>query len=113
MKSDYEIHADALADLMASMLSDCPQLFWSGQLVRAMPGGATSSSANSPGGFSLSADCRLVALVSDFKDSIVPDSTQTLNYPGETGDAYKVLTKTISAGGKLVSLTLEHIAQSL
>ncbi len=78
-----------------------------------MPSGASSSSANSPGGFSLAADCRLVALAADFADGVLPDSTQAVNYPGEDGDAYKIVSRSITAGGKLITLVLEHSAQGL
>ena len=109
----FDVHADALESLMDSLGEDCPTMFWSNQEIRAMPSGAGSSNANSPGGFSLSADATLVCLAADFTDGVLPDSTQTVSYPGTDGDAYKIVTRKISAGGKLVSLILESVSQGL
>ena len=109
----FDVHADALESLMDSLGDDCPTMFWSNQEIRAMPSGAGASSANNPGGFSLSADATLVCLVADFVDGVLPDSTQTVSYPGTEGDVYKIVTRKISAGGKLISLVLESSAQGL
>ena len=112
MRDYYSVHSDSLADLMVSLGDVCPQMFWSEQTIRAMPSGAGRSSANSPGGFSLSADCTLVALVADFSDGVLPDSTQTLTYPVD-GDEYKIVSRKIEPGGRIVKLTLESVAQGL
>ena len=110
----FEIHALALADLFVILGDACPKMSWSNQSIRVMPSGASLSSSNSPGGFSLAADCRLVALVADFSDGVLPDSTQAVTYPDtDEGDGYKIVSRSITAGGLLITLTLEHITQGL
>jgi hypothetical protein len=112
--NDFAVHENSLVDLFAILGDSCPRISWSGQSIRAMPSNASSSSANSPGGFSLSADMRLVALVADFAGGVLPDSTQFVTYPdADDGDAYKIVSRSITAGGRLISLTLEHSAQGL
>jgi len=117
MTDYFSAHADALESLMDSLGADCPTMFWSNQEIRAMPSGAGASSTNSPGGFSLSADATLVCLVSDFAGEVPPDSSQQIVYPGmnegRDGDIYKIVSRKISAGGKLISLVLESSAQGL
>ncbi len=87
----YKIHSDSLRSLQDEN-ENCPAMFYNGDLIRILPGGASYRTQNSPGGLSINADLSLTVLVADFPENFDFNSmtNQTFNYPNEGGQAYSV-----------------------
>lgn len=115
MINPYAIHAAGIASVQLEQGTACPVMTWNGATIQIQPGGAIRRKDLGIGGFSLNADLRLTVLVASFlnynsADLVQADLLQTeLDYLGE---AYKVDSVTIAAGGLQLHLECNALAQN-
>lgn len=111
-RNDFQVHADALGDLMKMLGDFCPVIGWNNSTYRAIPSGSRTASDNSAGGYSLDASLTLTFLVEDFGTDSFPDSTEIITYPAGVKE-YKIVSVTVMAGQKTGRMALEDSNQAL
>jgi hypothetical protein len=115
--SDFQAHAQALADFQARQGDDCPYFLWGGKKCQAIPGTAQRRADLSPGGFQLNADLQFECLVAPMLTPAVSEVsalksallTTTIKY---LEDAYKVDAVGIRMGGLVIRIECSSIDQN-
>lgn len=111
----YKIHADSLKDLENEADDSCPALYYNGQLIPILPGGALFGSDNSPGGNSFNSDLQLTCLAADFGVNFDFEAfnQQTFNFPNQTGRLYRVKNTITAPNGWQVRILADDSSEGL
>ena len=111
----FQIHAGDLGDYATEQGADCPVMWYAGNAIRVLPGGASYKTKNSQGGLTIGADLTLTVLAADFGAGFSFDNltSQNFNYPGQTGDLYSVDSVVKVAGGFQVKLLANAASQDI
>jgi hypothetical protein len=112
MSSVYTIHAASLLVVQGELGDDTPMMWWKGQEWPILPGGARFQRKNSTGGFTLDSALQLTVLTAQFGDQL-PDSGQSMNYPGQNGKAYTITSVTPAPAGYQMRINADNAAQGL
>lgn len=110
--SVYSEHAEGLAELEAELGDDLPMIWWNGKAWPILPGGARFQRKNDSGGFTLDSALQLTVLTAQFGGQL-PDSGQTINYPGENGRSYTIMSVTPAPAGYQMRINADDANQGL
>ena len=111
----FKIHADSIASFQATMGTECPLVTILGKDVSVIPGTAMLRKDLSPGGFQMNADFVFTVLVASFGpgSNAVDIKNKTLQRQiSYLGDAYKVASVSILAGGFQLHFEANSINQN-
>ena len=113
--NEYEQHVQGLRELQNELGADCPVMWYNGDAIKILPGGATYKTSNSQGGLTIHSDLSLTVLSADFGAGFDFNNltSQQFNYPGQDGQLYAVDSVVKVAGGLQVRILANSAAENM